>query len=218
MQKIDQLKVSIDTLQRTFTEQQVAFSENFGMQSVLSQTAKKTTDINRLDTLPNNLFDFVIVNGKWEKVSFMDKGLITVRRSIRNLRTKKNSFFAFQKLINLHKITLQEKYTLLFSSLLLFLIGAALGAIIRKGGLGLPLVLSVLIFLTYHYIGLFGKNAAEDNSISPFIATWLSTFILAPFSIILTRRASADKGFFSISNLIYPIQNKIKSLLLITKK
>lgn len=218
MQKIDQLKVSIDTLQRTFTEQQVAFSENFGMQSVLSQTAKKTTDVNRLDTLPNNLFDFVIVNGKWEKVSFMDKGLITVRRSIRNLRTKKNSFFAFQKLINLHKITLQEKYTLLFSSLLLFLIGAALGAIIRKGGLGLPLVLSVLIFLTYHYIGLFGKNAAEDNSISPFIATWLSTFILAPFSIILTRRASADKGFFSISNLIYPIQNKIKSLLLITKK
>ena len=49
-----------------------------------------------------------------------------------------------------------------------FLIGASLGAIIKKGGFGLPMVLSVLIFLSYHYIGIFGKNAAEDNSITPF--------------------------------------------------
>ena len=82
-------------------------------------------------------------------------------------------------------------------SLLLFLIGASLGAIIRKGGLGLPLVLSVIIFLTYHYIGLFSKNAAEDISILPNIATWLPTIILAPFSYILTKRASSDKGFVS---------------------
>ena len=127
-------------------------------------------------------------------------------------RSKRGSFFAYQKLINLHKITLHEKYTLLFVSLLLFLIGAALGAIIRKGGLGLPLVLAVLIFLTYHYIGLFSKNAAEDNSISPFLASWLSTIILVPFAIILTRGASTDKGFVSLSNLYYPIEEKIKCL------
>ena len=63
----------------------------------------------------------------------MEQGMIKIRKSIRDLNTKKVSFFSFQKLINLHKITLQEKYTLLFASLLLFLIGAALGAIIRKG-------------------------------------------------------------------------------------
>ena len=100
----------------------------------------------------------------------------------------------------------------------LFLIGAALGAIIRKGGLGLPLVLSVLIFLTYHYIGLFSTNAAEDNSISPFFASWLSTLILTPFAIILTKRASSDKGFVSISNLFYPLVEKIKSLPFIKKR
>jgi lipopolysaccharide export system permease protein len=113
---------------------------------------------------------------------------------------------------------LHEKYTLLFVSLLLFLIGASLGAIIRKGGIGLPLVLSVLIFLTYHYIGLFSKNAAEDNSISPFLATWLATLILMPFSIILTRRASSDKGFVSLSNLIYPLQKRLKSFKFLKKK
>ena len=142
----------------------------------------------------------------------MEEAISSVRISIRDLNSKRRPFFSYQKLINLHKIELYKKYTLLFVSILLFLIGAALGAIIRKGGIGLPLVLSVLIFLTYHYIGLFSTNAAEDNSISPFIASWLSTVILTPFAIILTKRASSDKGFVSISNFYYPIVEKIKAL------
>lgn len=218
MQKIDQLKISIDTLQRNFTEQQDVFSENFGKQSVLTRTANNRTDVVVSDTLPTSLFDFIVADETWKKSRVMDESIVKVRSSIRKLNTKRNSFFSFQKLINLHKITLQEKYTLLFASLLLFLIGAALGAIIRKGGLGLPLVLSVLIFLTYHYIGLFGKNAAEDNSIPTFFASWLSTFILAPFAIILTRRASADKGFVSLGNIVYPLQEKIKILFFIIKR
>ena len=92
------------------------------------------------------------------------------------------------------------------------MIGASLGAIIPKGGLGLPLVLSVIIFLTYHYIGLFSKNAAEDSSISPLLATWLSTIILAPFAYILTKRASSDKGFISIYNIYSPILKLIKKI------
>ncbi len=218
MQKIDQLKISIDTLQRNFTQQQDVFSENFGKQSVLTRTANNRTDVVVSDSLPTSLFDFIVTDETWTKSRVMDESIVKVRSSIRNLNTKRNSFFSFQKLINLHKITLQEKYTLLFASLLLFLIGAALGAIIRKGGLGLPLVLSVLIFLTYHYIGLFGKNAAEDNSIPTFFASWLSTFILAPFAIILTRRASADKGFVSLGNIVYPLQEKIKILFSIIKR
>ena len=141
-----------------------------------------------------------------------DKAISIVRNSLRDLNAKRGQFFAFQKLINLHKITLEEKYTLIFVSLLLFLIGASLGAIIRKGGLGLPLVLSVIIFLTYHYIGIFSKNAAEDNSIFPTIATWLPTIILAPFSYILLRRASADKGFVSLYNIYAPLLNLIKKI------
>ena len=96
--------------------------------------------------------------------------------------------------MNLHKINLHEKYTIIFACILLVLIGAPLGSIIRKGGLGLPLVLWIIIFLSYHYIGIFAKNAAEDNSISPLIASWFSTIILSPFAYILTKRASSDKG------------------------
>ena len=77
----------------------------------------------------------------------------------------------------------------------LFLIGASLGAIIRKGGIGLPLVLSICIFLTYHYIGVFGKNAAEDSTINPYLGSWMSTLVIAPFAIYLTRIISLDRGF-----------------------
>ena len=81
-----------------------------------------------------------------------------------------------------------------------------MGALIRKGGLGLPLVLSVVIFLVYHYIGLFSKNAAEDGTIHPMLASWVSTIILAPFSVILMNRASSDKGFLNVNTLFNPFK------------
>jgi len=212
MQKIDQLKISIDTLQSSYSEEQDVFNSNFSKKSAVSNWIKKETINLENDSLPSTLFDFIITNEQWKESRLYDEAMASLRNSIRDLNVKKGQFFAYQKLINLHKITLQEKYTLLFVSLLLFLIGASLGAIIRKGGLGLPLVLSVIIFLTYHYIGLFSKNAAEDNSITPMIATWLSTLILAPFSYILTKRASADKGFVSLYGFYAPFLKLLEKL------
>lgn len=218
MKKIDQLKISIDTLQQNYGKDQEVFSENFGKKSAVTQIVKKEKSTSAQDSIPSDIFGFIETDQYWQKAQLMDEAISSVRIGLRNLTSKRGQFFAYQKLINLHKIELQKKYTLLFVSLLLFLIGASLGAIIRKGGLGLPLVLSVLIFLTYHYIGLFSTNAAEDNSISPFFASWLSTFILTPFAIILTRRASSDKGFVSISNFYYPLAEKIKALPFVKRK
>jgi len=101
---------------------------------------------------------------------------------------------------------LLEKFTLIFSCVFLFLIGASLGAIIKKGGFGLPLVLGILVFLTYHFIGIFAKNASEDNSIDPVLASWISTMVLAPFAFYLTKRASSDEGFVNLDFITVPIQ------------
>jgi lipopolysaccharide export system permease protein len=218
MQKIDQLEVSIDTLQRSFSEEQNVFSENFGRRSILTKMAKDDQPLVKDAVMPASVYDFIETEEQWKRHRILEESSSYLKEGMRNLNAKRTQFFAFQKLINLHKITLHEKYTLLFVSLLLFLIGASLGAIIRKGGIGLPLVLSVLIFLTYHYIGLFSKNAAEDNSISPFFATWLATLILTPFSIILTRRASSDKGFVNLANLIYPLQQRLTNFKFLKKK
>lgn len=218
MQKIDQLEVSIDTLQQSYSKEQQVFSENFSKKSDLKKLKEVEIDPQAKDTIPESVLDFIITDENWKKIQLIEEGISSIRLGIRDLNSKRTQFFAFQKLINLHKIELYKKYTLLFVSLLLFLIGASLGAIIRKGGLGLPLVLSILIFLTYHYIGLFSTNAAEDNSISPFFASWLSTLILTPFAIILTRRASSDKGFVSLSNLYYPLIEILKEIPFIKKR
>ena len=212
MQKINQLITSIDTLESSFTEEKNIFYNNFSKTSPISSWINKTKLYDKEAALPKQILNFIDTDENWKKSTVYKQAINKIRNSLNDLNAKKGQFFAFQKLINLHKITLQEKYTLLFVSLLLFLIGASLGAIIRKGGLGLPLVISVVIFLTYHYIGLFSKNAAEDSSISPLIASWLSTIILAPFSYILTRRASSDKGFISFYNIYSPILNLFKKL------
>ncbi|MEK9614364.1 MAG: LptF/LptG family permease [Flavobacteriaceae bacterium] len=218
MQKIDQLKTNIDSLELKFGEEQSAFSENFSKQSALNEMINNQEDSIQKDSLPPTIFDFIETDEYWKLARVLEESKSQLQLSLRKLNTKKNVFFSFQKFINLHKITLHEKYTLLFVSLFLFLIGASLGAIIRKGGLGLPLVLAVIIFLTYHYIGLFGKNAAEDNSISPFFASWLSTFIIAPAAVFLTKRASSDKGFVSIPNSIYPLIEKLRSIRFLKKE
>ena len=89
---------------------------------------------------------------------------------------------------------------------ILFFVGAPLGAIIRKGGLGLPMVVAILLFLTYHFVGIFAKNSAEDGTVSPFVATWLSTFIMFPLSIYLTYRATTDQGFINTDVITEPIK------------
>ncbi len=218
MQKIDQLQVSIDTLQQNYSNKQDVFSENFTKKSTVSTFIKQNKIEEKTEQLPQNLFEFIIVDENWKKEQLMEQALSSIRIAMRDLNSKRTQFFAYQKLINLHKIELNKKYTLLFVSILLFLIGASLGAIIRKGGIGLPLVLAVLIFLSYHYIGLFSTNAAEDNSISPFFASWLSTLILAPFAVVLTRRASSDKGFVSWSNFYYLLTQQIKRIPLLKKR
>ena len=103
-----------------------------------------------------------------------------------------------------------EKYALGVACIVLFFVGAPLGAIIRKGGMGLPIVVAILLFLTYHFIGIFAKNSAENGTVSPFIATWLSTLIMLPLGIYLTYRATTDQGLFVFDNILEPIKKLFK--------
>ena len=213
MQKIHQLKNSSDTLSNKFEEDKNIFAKSF----ILGHTLKKLPNLN-----PDQIeFDDNYIDRSFLKLLnspevYEINGILSMADEevdvyLRQLSNKKKTFFLQQKLINLHKLTISERYSLIFACVFLFLIGASLGAIIRKGGLGLPLVLSIIIFLTYHYIGVFGKNAAEDNSISPFIGSWISTFIIAPFAIYLTMLVSTDRVIrFSLFDKATEIFNKIK--------
>lgn len=104
------------------------------------------------------------------------------------------------------------------SCIVLFFVGAPLGAIIRKGGMGLPMVVAISLFLTYHFIGIFAKNSAADGTLHPFIATWLSTLILLPLGVWLTIRATSDQGIFDIDAFIAGISKPFKYLAKLNKK
>ncbi|MGV3686542.1 MAG: LptF/LptG family permease [Daejeonella sp.] len=95
-------------------------------------------------------------------------------------------------------IELNRKFTLAVSCMVLFFIGAPLGAIIRKGGLGLPVVMSVLFFLIYHIISTIGEKSVKQGSLSPSIGMWVAIFALAPLGAFLTYKATADSVLFDI--------------------
>uniref|UniRef100_UPI004048550D LptF/LptG family permease n=1 Tax=Flavobacterium sp. TaxID=239 RepID=UPI004048550D len=99
-----------------------------------------------------------------------------------------------KKNINAHWIVVHEKFVIAFSCLLMFFIGAPLGAIIRKGGIGLPMVFAIIIFITFHFINTFGRKLAQEDSITPFLGMWMSSLVLLPLAVFLTYRATNDIG------------------------
>jgi lipopolysaccharide export system permease protein len=221
MQQVTELVESIDSLELQFKEQREIYASNFMKSGSYNSIKNLNTPltITADSIVPDSIFALYSNPIKFIGSELTDKHLSVLQTAqtglvgvIRNLDTKKRLFFIDQKRINLHKNTYHEKFTLGFSVFFLFLIGASIGAIIRKGGLGLPMVLAILIFLTYHYIGLFGKNAAEDNSLTPFMGSWLSLLIIAPLAIYFTKRASTDKGLVNYDFFVVSIQSFVSSI------
>ena len=98
---------------------------------------------------------------------------------------------------NRHAIELHRKFTLSFACLIFFFIGAPLGAIIRKGGLGMPVVVSVLRFIVYYIIDTMGVKFARESAIDVWQGMWLSSFVLLPIGIFLTYKAATDSALFN---------------------
>ena len=101
-----------------------------------------------------------------------------------------------------YKIEWHRKYTLSIACLILFFIGAPLGAIIRKGGLGMPVVVSMIFFLLYYVISITGEKIAREGDITPLEGMWVSSFILFPVGIFLTYKASRDSVILDTSKYV----------------
>jgi lipopolysaccharide export system permease protein len=96
-----------------------------------------------------------------------------------------------------YNIEWHRKFTLSFACILLFLIGAPLGAIIRKGGLGMPLVVAVAFFVVFHITSVAGEKLAIANSLPPWVGMWMATLMLLPIAFILIQQARNDSQVFS---------------------
>lgn len=117
-----------------------------------------------------------------------------------------------QEHINRHWIELMRKFTLSVACLLLFLIGAPFGSIVRKGGLGMPLVASVVFFVLYYVIGMISEKSVREDAVAP-VGMWISTFVFIPIGALLTWQATTDSSFFDLATWKrwLHIKNKAKS-------
>ncbi len=105
---------------------------------------------------------------------------------------------AMKRELRLHQIQIWQKVTLALSCIIFFFIGAPLGAIIRKGGMGMPVVVAVIIFLFYYIVNSFGSNLASAGTIPVWLGMWFSTIVLAPIAYYLTLKSNNDSVVFNI--------------------
>lgn len=116
-----------------------------------------------------------------------------------------------------HEIEWHRKYSISMACLILFFIGAPLGAIIRKGGLGMPLVIAIIFFLIFHLLNMFGEKFVKESFMIPSIGMWLAIIVLAPVGIFLTYKAMNDSQLFNPEYYIRFFK-RTKSLLFGKKK
>lgn len=202
MQNIEQLNYTIDSLKGQRQEDYKALSR-----TLYNRTTYAALNLNinaqRDSSFTGNVLDFFPTS---KKVQIVNLALNSANSTNQIIDSNKNNFESKAIWLNKHIIAYHDKFVLAFACIILFFVGAPLGALIRKGGLGLPIVIAVVLFLTYHFFGIFAKNSAEKGSFSPIIGSWLSTAIMLPLSIYLTTRATNDKGVFQFDAIIVPLK------------
>ncbi len=196
------LNYTIDSLQHKKSDEHKELAE-----TLYGRTSINTLNAN-LIVENDSIFDGKILDlfENKSKLQIVNLALNTVTSTTQIITTKDQFMDISDKVLNKHLMALHEKYVLGFACFILFFVGAPLGALIRKGGIGLPLVVAILLFLTYHFIGIFAKNSAEDGTFNPILATWLSTLIMLPLGVYLTTRATNDKGLFDFDSYLNPIK------------
>jgi lipopolysaccharide export system permease protein len=206
MLNVSGLSYTIDSLRKDKIKDLKGFSD------VLYTRSNMTNLVTNIEPEKDSIYNGEILElfDTRMKGQLLNLALNTVSSTKQIIETKKQSFQIKNKWLNRHIIALHEKYALGFACIILFFVGAPLGALIRKGGIGLPMVIAILLFLTYHFIGIFAKNSSQDGTLNPIFATWLSTLIMLPLGISLTMRATKDRGLFEFGNYLDPLKKFLK--------
>lgn len=156
-----------------------------------------------------------------QKISYVETAKTRANRLKQNMEFRSTPIAEESKLVRRHQIEMQKKFTLSFACLIFFFIGAPLGAIIRKGGLGTPIVVSVLLFIVYYIIDNMGYKLAREGRWAVWQGIWLSSEVLLPLGIWLTYKAVNDSAVFNpdaYRNMINRLTGRQKARLIEMKE
>ena len=209
MLTVSELNYTLDSLNKNIKTDIISFSENSNTRIGIPANTKILKKEENKKPFPDDILSLYTDQQKSDILKMASSNSSSVFYSIDFI---KNELESKQKNINKHILALYDKFVIVYACFLMFFIGAPLGAIIRKGGLGLPIVFAMLIFITFHFINTFGKRLAQENGITPFMGSWLSSFILTPLAILLTYRATNDIGLINMDVILAPFQKIIKKI------
>ena len=168
----------------------------------------------QLDTAKNKELDsaavFPLDTLKWadtqRELNAVDDAIKSVQKAIQTMgdyHREVNQYTYYLRRIDLEYL---RKFTLSFACFIFFFIGAPLGAIIRKGGLGTPVIVSALFFVMYWVVDISGKKLARDGVISPELGAFISTLVLLPIGVFLTWKSTKDSSIFNMDTYILPVK------------
>jgi lipopolysaccharide export system permease protein len=211
MLNIKQLTITIDSLKKKNNEnllrtnatmvQQLGFSKyiDSNWANIKAKPVGKTRSFK--DLLPDS-----VQSNVYERSA-------SVVNSIRNSFDQNDLIYSSeQKELRLHQVAWHDKLTMSLACLVLFLIGAPLGSIIQKGGVGMPLVFAVIFFVIFYLLNNYGSKFVKEGVLTPFAGMWMATYVLLPIGIFLTYKALHDSQLFN-KEFYFRLLKNIKRLL-----
>ena len=139
---------------------------------------------------------------KAERLKVLEQAVVLVRNAKQIAYNQSEDMDYRKKSLVKYQIEWHRKFTLSIACLILFFIGAPLGAIIRKGGLGMPVFMSTVFFVFYHMMSITGEKFAKEMVISPVVGMWLASLVLLPVGLFLTLKATSDSSIMDINAYI----------------
>ncbi|MGC4232529.1 MAG: LptF/LptG family permease [Niabella sp.] len=163
--------------------------------SLKKDSAKKVAAPPKKIKKDRNSFDALLPDSA--RIAVRDRALNSLQGLASNLDMNASSILEQEKTLQKYKIEWHRKISLAMACIVLFMIGAPLGSIIRKGGLGTPMIFAIIFFMIFYFVSTRGEKLAKEMEMSAFLGLWLSTFVLVPIGVFLIYKAMHDSNLFN---------------------
>jgi len=229
MLNVNELANAVDSLKAKYTNRQELFNENLLRLKMLKNEIKVVTkedsaNFARKDSILNSIpvqdlpvnvnIDSIYNNYTIDKKrEVLSTAIEYSENTISEIVRTKEDLIQRRKYASKHEVALHQKFTFSLACFIFFFIGAPLGAIIRKGGFGLPIVVSVLFFIIYYIITMTTVKFVKEGVWNAYIGVWFSSYLLMPIGIFLTYKATTDSSIFNVDSYVENIKkffNKFK--------
>lgn len=203
-----QLLAYIDTMKNEIQQDKANFYSS--IQNAYFTRLQSYWDVNDSLEVQPEKGTFLDAFSKDEQSRLYENALNTARNCKATAESKVNELEAEQHTIVRFEIEFWRKYSLSFACLIMFFIGAPLGAIIRKGGLGMPVVFSVIFFIIFWAVSITFEKLSLKSAVPPSIGMWMGCIVFIPIAVLLTRKATADANLFDLDGYLVAIRRFLR--------